>query len=208
MKTSDNTTKRTKLLKAAAVVMIAALVCTGIWAKYTQNVNFEGNVTFSQKLADDFKIGEHKAVRQNDGSYILSDEEVVQNTYEVMPGVDIPKDPFITLTNKSDVPAYLYIEIADAPSETVKYELTDEWQKINDCKGSNGGDVYAYRQVLDNESYTGPISVLKDDLVMISEKYDETTAGFNMKLYGYLLQKTDERSAEQIFKDTIGNGAT
>ncbi len=202
MKTSDKTSKRIIIIKTAAVVMIvAALVGTGLLAKYVRSVIFQGNVSFAANLADDFKVSEHKAVKQDDGSYTLNSEETSSNTYKVMPGVDIPKDPFITLTNKSDVPAYLYIEIKDTSSDTVTYELTAKWQKINNCKGSNGGAVYAYADVLNKDNCNDPISVLKDNLIRVSEQYDENTDDFNITFYGYLLQKENDKSAEQTFRE-------
>ncbi len=205
VKTSDNTSKKIKIIKTAAVVIIAAaLFSTGIFAKYMRSVNFEGNVTFSQKLADDFKISEHTAVKQNDGSYTLGNEVTLSNTYAVMPGVDIPKDPFITLTNKSEVPAYLYIEIADDTGSTVTYELTAKWHKLGDCKGSNGGDIYVYEDVLNETNCGGPISVLKDNMIRVSDKYDENTDSFSINFYGYMLQKTGDKSAEQTFRDSFG----
>lgn len=206
MKTADKTSKRIVFIKTAAVVMIvAALIGTGILAKYVRSVIFQGNVTFASNLADDFKVSEHKAVKQDDGSYTLNDEETSSNTYKVMPGVDIPKDPFITLTNKSDVPAYLYIEIVDTSTDTVTYELTEEWTKIDNCKGSNGGDIYSYAYVLGKDNCSDPISVLKDNLIRVSKQYDENTNDFNVTFYGYLLQKEDDKSAEQTFRENYGS---
>ena len=127
-------------------LLAVAMIATGtVYAKYKESVSLQGTLTVSAgQLANVFTLQEHKAVRNN-GIYILDDTQVVtSNTYQVLPGVAIPKDPHFTLSNKSKVPAYLYVEVIDnLGASGLSYGLTSDWLDI-DITGQSGGKVYVY----------------------------------------------------------------
>lgn len=173
--------KKLKKLKKLHMVLLLILTAVlgvlglqGIRAKYTTSVSVRGNVTFSAELAESLNLYEHKAERLPDGSYKLSEKDLVGtvadpgtgeltknkgNEYMVMPGVDIPKDPQIEITGKSALDSYLYVEIEDSLAQsdasdsikkTIQYELTDEWLKLDGVTGPNGTtskptSVYVYK---------------------------------------------------------------
>jgi hypothetical protein len=97
-----------------AAVLIIGLVVGLSSAKYKTEKRLPGEVKFTVKLADKILIQEHEAVRQPDGSYVLISENIVEDqSYKLMPGVDIPKDPYITIEGKTPIPAYLYVEVVE-----------------------------------------------------------------------------------------------
>ena len=165
-----------------AVILIIGLVVGLSSAKYKTEKHLTGDVKFTVKLADKILIQEHEAVRQDDGSYVLNDNIVVEQSYMLMPGVDVPKDPFITVEGKTPIPAYLYVEVVEKIivvengkeverfgfPETIKYDLiepddsnSDEikhgWTLLEDENGDpvigpNNGKVYVYSDILTDEN--------------------------------------------------------
>lgn len=104
--------------------------------------------------------------------YVLDDEEEFEeNIYEnVMPGVDIPKDPLIRLSlENSEVDYQLYVQVVKSIyfPDTVTFKLTDEWEEFDKAKG-----IYKYKGYFDaGTAYTDDIKILKDDKLEVSEHY-------------------------------------
>ena len=189
------------LLACAAVLVLLGI---GIRAKYVTSVPLSGTVTIKGELADNVTLTEHKAARQADGSYALTETIVTENQYIVMPGVDIPKDPTITIENKSSIPAYLYVEIVPSsvmPSDTVvQYALTDDWKKITVNDGTR--NVYVYKLSFSGET-SQSIQILKDNKIIISEKYDPMSAPFGLQFYVYMVQKEGSLTATELFNSNF-----
>ncbi len=137
------------LICLAIVAVLIAGVCAAryIAAKYTQSFTFDGNV-YIEKYSDwDLDIIEHKAIQLEDGSYVLcvDSEDAEENEYNVLPGVDIPKDPQIYVYSLNSGSAYIYIEVVDTLyNNEIEYELESYWLKLDGVTGSNGGAVYVY----------------------------------------------------------------
>ena len=193
-----------KKVKPAAVLAVCAiaaavgvLIMTGIQAKYMTSVPLSGTVRFNAELVDNVTLQEHQAVRNVDGSYSLniSADTTNSNTYIVMPGVDIPKDPYFTITDKSSIDAYLYVEIVDNSPVTVTYNLTDDWTNLN----IQGRNVYVYNGVFQGK--TQNINILLDNKVYVSDKYNPVPGGFNLNFYGYMVQEEDGKEAKDIFTE-------
>ena len=191
-----------KKVKSAAVLAVCAiaaavgvLIMTGIQAKYMTSVPLSGTVRFNAQLADNVTLQEHKALRNVDGSYSLGTETTDKNSYSVMPGVDIPKDPYFTITNKSSIDAFLYVEIVDSSPDpdTVIYNLTTDWEKL-DIQNRN---VYVYKGVF--QGNTQDIPILNNNMIYISDQYDPASENFNLKFYGYMVQIEDGKEAKDIF---------
>ncbi|MBO5157989.1 MAG: InlB B-repeat-containing protein [Lachnospiraceae bacterium] len=232
--------KKLQKLKKLHIVLLLILIAVlgvlglqGIKAKYTTSVSVRGNVTFSADLADSLSLYEHQANRKTDGSYELTDVKVGTvidpetrepltdirgNTYQVMPGVDIPKDPQIEITGKSALDSYLYVEIEDSLAQsdasdsikkTIQYELTDEWLKLAGVTGPNGTtskptSVYVYKGVdsvpmILDETFTpadNSVTPSKETTKIIKILKDDTitvgenysSADFVLNIYAHLLQ--------------------
>ena len=179
------------LLFLAAVV--AAWFSFGSYAKYIASAELSGKVTFQASLAEAFRLTEHNALRGADGSYTLGSAEVTNNTYMVMPGVDIPKDPALIVLNKTAVDAYLYAEVleTDLPA-TVTYSVADTWLPLS-ISGAHGGTLYVYKTVLTQDDTERTYPILADSLLTVSESFDPLgTSDFNLKFYGYMAEKTDD----------------
>ena len=111
------------------------------------------------------ELKEHKANLVN-GTYVLDNgTEVTGNTYNrVIPGVDIPKDPFVRLTGSSEISYGLYMQVtkSEAFPSTVSYTLLEGWEAVT---GQDG--VYRYTGTLTGDL----IYILKNNQLKVSENY-------------------------------------
>ena len=139
------------------VMLLLLILGAGIGsiaAKYVYSQKLEARVTFTAKLADNLLLQEHEAVRQPDGSYILNDTLLPKdgktgNTYDLLPGLDIPKDPYVQVVNKTPIRSYLYIEVVDKTNSSIEYQIdTTKWSELTDVAGKDGGTVYVYYQLV------------------------------------------------------------
>lgn len=187
-----------------ACTAVLVLLGSGIRAKYVTSVPLAGTVTIKGELADNVTLTEHEAKRNDDGSYSLTETIVPENQYVVMPGVDIPKDPTITIENKSSVPAYLYVEVVPSllppPDTVVQYALTGDWEKITVT--DNTRNVYVYKQAF-SEVPLQEIQILKDNKIIISEKYDPMSAPFSLQFHAYMVQKEGSLNATELFNSNF-----
>ena len=206
--------KNNRIWISAVCVLLAVFVITtgAVFAKYKRSVPLQGTLTVSAgQLANVFTLQEHKAVRNN-GIYILDDTQVVtSNTYQVLPGVAIPKDPHFKLSNKSKVPAYLYVEVIDnLGASGLSYSLTSDWLDI-DITGQSGGKVYVYTggtgsaKLLDENFNVSTIYILQYNQVTVGKG---STSGFNVSLsfHGYLAQASAGTDAKTAFINCFGGG--
>lgn len=149
--------KRTRLGLLILLLLLLSLMGFAL-GKYSKTLNNPGNVTFSTRLADTMTLLEHQAVRQTDGTYELDmTKTVTSNIYILIPGVDIPKDPHITISGRTSIPAYLFIEVESTlDTDTQVYKIdTDKWELLIQ---SGTKKVYYYKSDITD----GTIYILKD----------------------------------------------
>ena len=173
-----------------------------------------------------FDLKEHLMVMGADGRYAKAESgEYIPggmtgtgddgNAYKVTPGVDLPKDPFIHITKgqKTEVPAYLYVEIVDGltsnNSKGLSYEVADGWIEVPGLTGKNDGKIYVYGSgetatIVDEQTTAATaldVPILKNNVIRVADNNaageglvitdgDESTAGdaIDLKFYGYIAQ--------------------
>ena len=178
------------LYRAGCVLLIltlasACLLC-GLLARYL----VRGPVSGSGRVAKGggIELWEHDATLVNGVYELDSDTEVSSNTYEkVIPGVDIPKDPFIrTDLIGSEVDYALYVQITKSsyfPDE-VTYTLTDDWTVFDKDKG-----IYKYTPSLDQfREKDGTIQILKENKLFVSEHYVGDEKSFSLSFVAWIEQ--------------------
>lgn len=187
-----------------ATVLLGAVILTSHLAlgKYVKRDSRPGELVVGAKLADSFKLVEHEAVRNEDGSYTLDSALVTSNTYKLIPGLTIPKDPYIAISTKTPIKAYLYLEVIEEEiSSKLSYEINDtDWTLLSGLTGPHGGAVYAYRDGLLIDNLTPDldhISILKDNSFSLS-RTPVTGTSEALRFCGYLVQptETDTTAAE------------
>lgn len=182
------------------VLLISGLI-GGAVGKYIKTLQFNGTVTFSATLATNMVLREHQVERKPDGHHETIDaiiptevdDDTVKNTnhYVLLPGQDIPKDPYIEITGKTSIPAYLFVEVIDGTAGTLTYTMEDHWVRLTDITGKYGGTVYVYGNGTSPQAIKdGPASalypILKDNKVTVSQELRHGEAPGRLDFYAYL----------------------
>ena len=184
--------------RAAGILLILTLISirlvSGMLAKYiamdTRSVS-----ALSAGMGK-IELHEHRAVLQ-DGVYVLDSNTVVDsNKYStLLPGTDIPKDPFIIPNGKIDVSCTLYVEIVDTelPDE-VTYTIGTSFEENNALTPAHGGKLYRYKQTIP-PGYDQTIShIFSGDKITVSDSFrdrsdtSKNSTPFKIDIYAYLVQ--------------------
>lgn len=215
--------KKNLFLALLAMVLVCAISVTGTMAYLTSQAN-EGAGVVNTFMASGggvivteegvFTLEEHEVTQAADGTYtkgtsLLPTSTKAGNSYNLLPGTEVPKDPFITLKGKTAAPAYLYLEVVETGSFTayddttkagsdVTYALTDKWEELTGVTGANGGKVYVYKvadanYIVDDKTFANPytIQILKDDQIVVGNKLNIVeNSELKLEFYAYLAQST------------------
>jgi len=184
-----------QLLIVLAMVLIT--LTTFAVGKYIRELSFHGKVTFTANLAKDVILQEHLAVRQPDGSYQLGEEVVKGNSYKLIPGLDIKKDPHIIIQDKTPIPAYLYIEVESTLDTPVTYEIDDSiWYELAGVPG-----VYYYKDTIDENFSENPIYILKDNQITVGQlllSQSDSAEDF-LKFNVNLIEKVGTATVQEVY---------
>lgn len=139
--------KKKTLTIAIALVLVVALAVGATYAYLTAQTKAVTN-TFTAGgavAANDLKLKEHVATPNTDGSYTLSDTNYVKegegNSYVVLPGVNLPKDPTVTV-EKSTGTYYLFVTVEKGSGfmgekAPLSYKTASDWKSM----AISGNDV-------------------------------------------------------------------
>lgn len=138
--------KKKTLTIAIALVLVVALAVGATYAYLTAKTGEVKNtfVAGSAVADGDLELFEHVAKMNNDGTYTLdSTTTTTGNKYTVMPGVNLPKDPTVTVEKASGA-YYLFVEVtkgAKVDGDTLSCTVDgSKWIKLN----VDDKEVYAY----------------------------------------------------------------
>ena len=215
--------KKNLFLLLLAMVLVCAISVTGTMAYLKGEAN-DGKGVVNIFMASGggiiietdgiFTLQEHEVTQAADGTYtkgtnLLPTDTKAGNSYNLLPGTEVPKDPFITLKGKTAAPAYLYLEVVGTDNFTayddatkagsdVTYALTDKWEELTGVTGANGGKVYVYKVAANNyivddktfaDSYT--IQILQDNQIVVGKNLNiAKDINLELKFYAYLAQST------------------
>ena len=132
--------KNKKLFVTALALMLAVVIAATagiVSAKYLDQKNLDGTIGLKADLAESIKVYEHVADRQTDGSYDFGTSTTEgDQTYMLMPGVDIYKDPTVRVTGYTGVPAYLFVvtEVSEYGT-ALGFNLASGWQSLSGHPG-------------------------------------------------------------------------
>ncbi len=202
------------ILLSVLVLAVVALVGTAV-AKYVYSEPLTVRVQFEAKLADTVALLESKAERQPDGSYKLGTGTAYENSYILMPGVDISKDPYVLITGKTSIPAYLFVEVVDKiGDDAISWEIGPAWLKLEGGSGHNGGNVYVYKgnesealKLTDENCPEDKIYVLNNNTVYVGQKLVSNGEDINggLKFYASLVQVGKTGDADRSPQDAYNS---
>ena len=165
--------KYVRLLTLLVALNMVIGVIGGVYAKYIYNEGSQVNISINASLGT-VAVLEHEARKNPDGTYTLETEKALLgagqgNSYILIPGLDVAKDPFVKIDNNSKIPAYLFIVVdTNIPDDSgVRYFLEACWKQLE-----GHPNVYVYSE--DNEALnvaemTANIQILRDNLIYVSQ---------------------------------------
>lgn len=130
-----------KLTTVLAIVLVVALSVAGTYAYLTAQTKQVTNTFTAAGLASNFSLDESKANQQPDGSYTLDVADRVQeNTYSVVPKVNLAKDPTVHVTLEKNVGAYVFLAVDNNLGNGLTAKIDDSvWKELGttytDAKG-------------------------------------------------------------------------
>lgn len=166
------------------LTMLFVWLSSGLFAKYLVAENFEDSASIYATGIKKFELLEHEAelitdadeAAEKNNVYKLTSTEVTENEYDVvLPGVYIPKDPFIRITGDRQatadgIVAYnLYVRVIEENiPDTVTYDLSTDW--VLEKTESENVFVYKYNKII-HPGFSGTIYILNDNQLKVSERY-------------------------------------
>lgn len=210
--------KKTWLI-AACIALVLAVSVVGTIAYLTDTTDAVVNTFTVGKLLDDplnFVLKEHQATdADKDGVYTLDDtKEVKTNTYTVLPGVDLPKDPFVKTNETLKLDAYVFVEVVDETGTALHFTVDSEkWTKLADVIGPKGGKVYVMKDnggIAKAGASLGPISILTNNKITVDNAPITDAAaqfGGTVTFYGYMIQAGGFTDYNAAWTGYVGSGS-
>lgn len=184
--------KKKTLTVAIALVLVVALAVGATYAYLTAKTpTVKNTFVAGGAVADqDLELFEHEAVKNADGTYTLGSDTTASNAYTVMPGVNLPKDPTVTVKAASGE-YYLFVEVTkgsgfapvtvgegdNAKTGTpLSYGVdTAKWQRLALTGNDANREVYVYCVTGGSAIQSAPVSnvkVLANDTITVSADND------------------------------------
>lgn len=171
------------------LLLLGALLIPGGSAKYRTQVVQANTVNYNDRLAKSFKLS-HVHQKENGTCYYLQ-----------LPGTTTTFAPTITITGKTEIPAFLYLEVAGPETQ-----LNEDWKWLNDVPGLKGGRVYAYTTILTNENKDWDII---PEISIVWSKIPPKNTNSTLHIYAYMIQQESaETTAESAFKAVVQKDAS
>lgn len=190
--------------------MILSTLCNYAYAKYVKSETMGGNVTVTVDIGT-ILLREHRAERQPDGSYeligvdssLLCDgtdhSHPTTNSYTLLPGLDVPKDPHVVITKPNLLPVYIYVEVVDGlgTDSGIHYSMSS-WTKMDGVTGLHGGTVYYYPTPVTGSQ---TLYLLDNNTVYVSQKLDKTAYELPLTFYAYMYQTDAGSDALTVYQN-------
>lgn len=194
---------------AALILLLLSIATIGVTtAKYVHRQELRGQVTFTARLADKLTLVESRARRLDSGEYTLAaGDPVLENTYTLLPGMDIPKDPRVTVTNKTPIEAYLFVKVTNNSNDAITWEEDSaHWLPVTGANIASNETLLVYKDILtDKNCPADPIPVLAGGQVIVSQHLPEldTADPDTLSFHAYLYEahETNNRyaTAAEVF---------
>jgi len=228
--------KKRILLTALALILVCALSIMGTVAFLEARTNTVTNTFVAAgggKLIEDggtFTLQEHEIskvmIGEGDAARWAGTYEITEgakttnaNSYDVMPNMILPKDPYISITGKTAAPVYLYVTIKSELDEKVfTWDVTNSWLDL-EITTADGGKVYAYTKdtstaalLTDADAAAlANIAILDNNQITVADADDvaglKLEADKTMVFNAYMAQASigEETGAAAIFNACFGN---
>lgn len=194
---------RTRLILGFSLIFLlgCALMMSGILARYKTVSVIANEVDYTNQLAEAFKLLDKPVIVGEDGSYSVDESAGAQPTdgfrYHLIPGITIPAAPYVEITGKTQIPAYLYLEVDNTGGASLSFD--NSWTEL-DVAGKKGGKVYVYDNgaALTGDDTEAILTVPTFTVDTLSKYPDDLSEG-EVKVYAYMLQKEENTNAGDTY---------
>lgn len=195
-----------KLTTVLAIVLVVALSVAGTYAYLTAQTDTVKNTFTAAGLASKFTLDESKATQQTDGSYTLDvNDRVQENTYSVVPKVNLAKDPTVHVKLEKNVGAYVFLAVDNNLGDGLTATIDDtQWTALNKTYTANGAEWTIYYKQLAGSATPAQvdINVLAGQQIVVGDTVAENCG--NIVFNAYLTQSAGFTSALDAWNNSWG----
>lgn len=196
-----------KLTTVLAIVLVVALSVAGTYAYLTAQTKQVTNTFTAAGLASKFTLDESKAHQQPDGSYTLDVADRVQeNTYSVVPKVNLAKDPTVHVTLEKNVGAYVFLAVSNNLGNGLTAKIDDSvWKELGTTyTDAQGVEWTMYYKQLEGSATPAQvdINVLANQQIVVGDTVAENCG--NIVFNAYLTQSAGFTSALDAWNNSWG----
>lgn len=195
-----------KLTTVLAIVLVVALSVAGTYAYLTAQTDTVTNTFTAAGLASEFSLDESRAHQQPDGSYTLDAADRVQeNTYSVVPKVNLAKDPTVHVMLEKNVGAYVFLAVDNNLGDGLTATIDDtQWTALNKTYTANGAEWTIYYKQLAGSATPAQvdINVLANQQIVVGDTVAENCG--NIVFNAYLTQSAGFTSALDAWNNSWG----
>ena len=206
------------------LMSLSVWAVSGVYAKYVSSTAADASAGVALMGVKEFKISEHQVIDISEDFekltkykystlYEFTNDIVDSKPYKaystVIPGLNIPKDPFVQLKiENSEVSFELYIVITESnwPKDKdgkrlIEYNVTSDWEPVPDNEGKSTDGIYKYKYV--GNDYVSKEFGVVNGVFMAGKSYDFSTAPAPKMPSEF---KNDEQDVEQSPDDNVQDG--
>lgn len=195
-----------KLTTVLAIVLVVALSVAGTYAYLTAQTDTVKNTFTAAGLASKFTLDESKATQQTDGSYTLDvNDRVQENTYSVVPKVNLAKDPTVHVKLEKNVGAYVFLAVDNNLGDGLTATIDDtQWTALNKTYTANGAEWTIYYKQLAGSATPAQvdINVLAGQQIVVGDTVAENCG--NIVFNAYLTQSAGFDNALDAWNNSWG----
>lgn len=195
-----------KLTTVLAIVLVVALSVAGTYAYLTAQTNQVKNTFTAAGLASEFSLDESRAHQQPDGSYTLDAADRVQeNTYSVVPKVNLAKDPTVHVTLEKNVGAYVFLAVDNNLGNGLTATIDSVWKELGTTyTDAKGVEWTMYYKQLDGSEKPAQvdINVLAGQQIVVGDTVAADCG--NIVFNAYLTQSAGFTSALDAWNNSWG----
>lgn len=196
-----------KLTTVLAIVLVVALSVAGTYAYLTAQTKQVTNTFTAAGLASKFTLDESKATQKTDGSYTLDvNDRVQENTYSVVPKVNLAKDPTVHVTLEKNVGAYVFLAVSNNLGNGLTAKIDDSvWKELGTTYTDAQGVVWTmyYKQLAGSATPAQvDINVLAGQQIVVGDTVAAECG--NIVFNAYLTQSAGFTSALDAWNNSWG----
>lgn len=196
-----------KLTTVLAIVLVVALSVAGTYAYLTAQTKQVTNTFTAAGLASKFTLDESKATQKTDGSYTLDvNDRVQENTYSVVPKVNLAKDPTVHVTLEKNVGAYVFLAVDNNLGNGLTAKIDDSvWKELGTTyTDAQGVEWTMYYKQLEGSATPAQvdINVLAGQQIVVGDTVAAECG--NIVFNAYLTQSAGFTSALDAWNNSWG----